>query len=60
MLHLHVRDVTTSQGFQSPASIMIVVLTKHLDEERHYDPDLSFLFNVSNKMVTKVERPGNR
>ena len=60
MLHLHVRDVTTSQGFQSLASIMIAVLTEQLDDERQYDPDLIFLFNVSNTMVTAVERPGTR
>ena len=40
----------TSQGSQSPASIIIVVLTIHLSEERQCDPDLSFLFNVSNTM----------
>ena len=46
----------TSQGSQSQASIIIVVLTIHLSEERQCDPDLSFLFNVSNTMVTTVER----
>ena len=56
MLHLHERDVRTSQGFQSPASIMIVVLTIHFGEERQCDPDLSFLFNVSNTMVTDVRK----
>ena len=55
----HERDVRTSQGFQSPASIMIVVPT-HLGEERQCDPDLSFLCNVSNTTVTTVERPGTR
>ena len=44
MLHLHERDVKTSQSFQSPASIMIVVLTIHFGEERQCDPDLSTVF----------------
>ena len=60
MLHLHEQDVKTLQGFQSPASRMIIVLTIHLGEERQSDPDLSFSFNVSNMMVTIVQRPGTR
>ena len=56
LLHLHERDARTLQCSQSPASIIIVVLTIHLGEERQCDPDLSFLFNVSNTMVTTVER----
>ena len=40
---------------------MIVVPTIHLDEERQCDPDLSFLFDVSNTTVTTAERrPGTR
>ena len=35
---------------------MIVVPTIHLDEERQCDPDLSFLFDVSNTTVTTAER----
>ena len=35
---------------------MIVVLTIHFGEERQCDPDLSFLFNVSNTMVTDVRK----
>ena len=62
MLHLHEQDVKTLQGFQSPASSMVIVLTIHLGEERQSDPDLSFSlnFNVSNMMVTIVQRPGTR
>ena len=63
ILHLHEQDVRTSQGFQSPASIMIVVPTFHLGEERQCgqcDPDLSFLFNVSNTTMTTLESPGTR
>ena len=60
MLHLHERDVKTLQGFQSPASSMTIVLTIHLGEERQCDPELSFSFNVSNTMVTTVQRPGTR
>ena len=44
ILHLHKWDVRTSQGFQYLASIMIVVPTIRLGEERQCDPDLSFLF----------------
>ena len=44
MLQLHEQDVGTSQGFQSQASVMIIVLTIHLVEERQCDPNLSFLF----------------
>ena len=54
--YLPERDARTSQGSQSPASIIIVVLTIHLGEERQCDPDLSFLFDASNTMVTTVER----
>ena len=39
---------------------MIVEPTLHLGEERQCDPDLSFLFNVSNTTVTTVERLGTR
>ena len=54
------RFLRTSLGFQSPASIMIVVPTIHLGEERQCDPDLNLLFNVRNTTVTMVERPGTR
>ena len=37
------RDIRTPQGFQSPASIMIVVPTIHLGEDRECDPDLKGL-----------------
>ena len=60
IVHVHEQDVRTSQGFQSPASIMIVVPTFHLGEERQCDPDLSFLFNVSNTTMTTLESPVTR
>ena len=60
MLHLHEQDVKTLQGFQSPTSSMIIVLTIHLGEERQCDPDSRFSFNVSSTMVTAVQRPGTR
>ena len=43
MLHLHEREVRTSQGFQSSANIAIVVLTINVGEEGQCDPDLRFL-----------------
>ena len=60
MLQLHEQGVGTWQGFQSQASIMIIVLTIHLGEERQCDPNLSFLFNVSNMTATTVKKPGTR
>ena len=60
MLQLHEQDVGTSQDFQSQASIMIIVLTIHLGEERQCDPNLSFLFNVSNMTAMTVKKPGTR
>ena len=54
------RVLEHGKAFSPKPAIMIIVLTIHLGEERQCDPNLSFLFNVSNMTATTVKKPGTR